>query len=154
MGRTVIGWPARVYACSTTSRRELIEAHVTVFNDNPEFLDLVGDILKDERYAVTLVDGDAAEPLERIRDSRPDLLVIDLRLGTDRLHGWEIAQAMRQDPAMASVPILVCSADLMALAELEDQINDTHLVGVLAKPFQIDELTGTVQRLLGKAAAT
>ena len=100
-------------------------ARVTVVNDNPEFLDLVGDILKDERYQVTLVDGDRAEPLERIRDSRPDLLMIDLRLGTDKLHGWDIAQQVRHDSALSEVPILVCSADVVALDEISDQLDDT-----------------------------
>jgi CheY-like chemotaxis protein len=127
-------------------------ARVTVVNDNPEFLDLVGDILKDERYAVTLVDGDHPEPLERIRDSRPDLLMIDLRLGTDQLHGWDIAQQVRRDPAMSEVPILLCSADVLALAEVEDRLDDTHTTAVLTKPFQIDELTETVERLLGEAS--
>jgi two-component system, cell cycle response regulator len=127
-------------------------ARVTVVNDNQEFLDMVGDILKDERYSVTLVDEDFAEPLDRIRDSRPDLLMIDLRLGTDRLHGWDIAQQMRHDPAFADVPILVCSADVLALAEVEDQLDDTHVVGVLTKPFEIDALTETVERMLGDAS--
>jgi CheY-like chemotaxis protein len=127
-------------------------ARVTVVNDNPEFLALVGDILKDERYAVTLVDGDLPEPLERIRDSRPDLLMIDLRLGTDKLHGWDIAQAVHHDPEMAPVPILLCSADVTALTEIEDQLDDKHLVGVLTKPFAIAELTEIVERLLGEAA--
>lgn len=125
---------------------------VTVVNDNPEFLDMVGDILKGERYVVTLVDKDFAEPLARIRASRPDLLMIDLRLGTDRLHGWDVAQQMQHDPELASVPVLVCSADIGALAEVKDQLDDTHLVGVLTKPFEIDALTATVERLLGSTA--
>jgi two-component system, chemotaxis family, chemotaxis protein CheY len=128
-------------------------ARVTVVNDNPEFLDLVGDILKDERYAVTLVDGGDPKPLERIRDSRPDLLMIDLRLGSDKLHGWEIAQQVRHDPALSEVPILLASADLVALAEVEDHLDDTHLTAVLTKPFEIEQLTATVERLLGEATA-
>ena len=125
-------------------------ARVTVVNDNPEFLELVGEILQDERYAVSLVDGDIPEPLERIRESRPDLLMIDLRLGTDKLHGWDVAQQVRKDPALSEVPILLCSADVVALAEVEDQLDETHMTAVLTKPFEIDELTETVERLLGE----
>ena len=128
-------------------------ARVTVVNDNPEFLELVGEILKDERYAVSLVDGDIPEPLERIRESRPDLLMIDLRLGTDKLHGWDVAQQVRKDPALSEVPILLCSADVVALAEVEDLLDETHMTAVLTKPFEIDELTETVERLLGEPTA-
>jgi CheY-like chemotaxis protein len=128
-------------------------ARVTVINDNPEFLELIGEILRDERYAVTLVDGGDPQPLERIRDSRPDLLMIDLRLGTDTLHGWAIAQQVRHDPIMSDVPILLCSGDVMAMAEVEDQVDDTRRTAVLTKPFQIEQLTEAVKRLLGEAAA-
>lgn len=128
-------------------------ARVTVVNDNAEFLDMVGDILKDERYTVSLVDGDDPEPLERIRESLPDLLMIDLRLGTDELHGWDVAQQVRRDSALSEVPILLCSADVVALAGVEDHLDETHMTAVLTKPFEINELTETVERLLGEPTA-
>jgi CheY-like chemotaxis protein len=128
-------------------------ARVTVLNDSAEFLDMIGDILEDQRYPVTLVDGDEPEPLERIRESRPELLMIDLRLGTDKLHGWDIAQQVRHDRELARVPILICSADVAALTEIEDQLDDTRLTAMLAKPFQIEELLETVERLLGEPTA-
>ena len=127
-------------------------ARVTVVNDSPEFLDMIGDILEDERYPVTLVDGDLPEPLERIRDSRPDLLMIDLRLGTDRLHGWDIAQKVRHDPSLARVPIVLCSADVAAMTEIEDRVDDTRRTAMLTKPFTIEDLMETVERLLKEPA--
>ena len=127
-------------------------ARVTVVNDSPEFLELIEDILEDERYPVTLVDGDLPEPLERIRESRPELLMIDLRLGSDKLHGWDIAQQVRHDPELARVPILLCSADVAALTEVEDQLDDTRRTAMLTKPFRIEELIETVERLLAEPA--
>ena len=120
---------------------------VTVVNDNPEFLFLVGDILADERIPTTLVDGDQPDALERIRTSRPDVLMIDLRMGSDELHGWEIAQEVRRDPDLADVPILVCSADPVALETIQDQLNATRWVAALTKPFSIDHLLETIAKL-------
>ena len=75
-------------------------ARVTVVNDNAEFLDLVHDILEGDRYDTTLVDGDRPEALDLIRSSRPDLLMIDVRLGVEGDHGWEIAQRRSQRTAV------------------------------------------------------
>jgi len=125
-----------------------VAPRVTVVNDSPEFLELVRDILADQRIPTVLVDGDAPDALDRIRRSRPDILMLDLRMGTETLHGWDIAQVIRRDPELAEVPILVCSADVAALKSIEDQLDDTRMVGTLTKPFSIDHLTEAIERLL------
>lgn len=127
-------------------------ARVTVVNDNPEFLDLVHDILEDDRYDTTTIDGDRPDSLDAIRASRPELLMIDLRMGSDGLHGWSIAQQVRADPEFDRLPILICSADAPALQELEKDLEADQHVASLVKPFSIDELTTTIDSLLAEAA--
>ena len=127
-------------------------ARVTVVNDNPEFLELVRDILEDDRYEATTIDGDRPDALERIRASRPELLMIDLRMGTDGLHGWNVAQQVRADPDLAGLPVLVCSADAFAVREMEEELNGTRRTATLLKPFTIDELTGAIDKLLAESA--
>jgi CheY-like chemotaxis protein len=128
-------------------------ARVTVVNDNPEFLELVRDILEDDRYDTTTIDGDRDDALEAIRASRPDLLMIDLRKGPDELHGWDIAQEVRREPELSGLPILVCSADTEALEALEEDLTATRNVGTLTKPFRIDALTEAIDALLAEAAS-
>lgn len=125
-------------------------ARITVVNDNPEFLELVRDILEDERYQVTTVDGDKPDALDRVRSSRPEVLMIDLRMGRDQLHGWDVAQQVRAEPELDDVPILVCSGDLKAMNEIADQLADTKNVATLVKPFGIDDLTAAIDRLLAE----
>jgi len=127
-------------------------ACVTVVNDNPEFLALVRDILEDDRYDTTTIDGDRADALDAIRASRPDLLMIDLRMGSDGLHGWDIAQQVRADPAFDGLPVLICSADVLALKALEEDLDAKQHVGTLVKPFSIDELTAAIDDLLAEVA--
>ena len=124
-------------------------ARVTVVNDTPDFLELVGDILEGDRYETTLIDGDRDDALQLIKASRPDLLMIDLRLGTEGLSGWEIAQQVRRGAEFAGLPILICSADIQAMGQLEVDLADDRRVATLRKPFEIDELTETIDRLLG-----
>jgi CheY-like chemotaxis protein len=127
-------------------------ARVTVVNDNPEFLDLVRDILEDDRYETTTIDGDRPDALEAIRASRPHLLMIDLRMGSDGLHGWEVAQRVRAQPEFDGLPVLICSADALALAALEDDLQSDQHVASLVKPFSIDDLIGAIDSLLAEAA--
>ena len=127
-------------------------ARVTVVNDTPDFLDLVHDILEGDRYETTLIDGDQGDAFELVRASRPDLLMIDLRLGGQRLSGWEIAQRVREEPDFKGLPVIVCSADVQAMSELESDLAGTRHVATLSKPFEIQELTDTIDGLLGEAA--
>ena len=126
-------------------------ARVTVVNDNPEFLALVHDILEDDRYEATTVDGDRPDALDLVRASRPDLLMIDLRMGSDGLHGWKIAQQVRAEPDFDGLPVLICSADVIALKEVEGDLDNTQHIGTLTKPFSIDDLTESIDELLAES---
>ena len=128
-------------------------ARVTIVNDNPEFLELVHDILEDDRYDATAIDGDRDDAFERILESRPDVLMIDLRLGTEGTHGWEIAKQVRRAPGLDDVPVLVCSADTLALEEIQSELAATQRVEALTKPFSVDDLTNAIDRLLANPAA-
>ena len=127
-------------------------ARVTVVNDNPDFLDLVHDILEDDRYETITIDGNRPDALDAIRASRPDLLMIDLRMGSDGLHGWGIAQQVRAGPEFDGLPVLICSADAPALRELEVDLEADQHVASLVKPFSIDDLIAAIDGLLAEAA--
>lgn len=126
-------------------------ARVTVVNDSPEFLELVHDILEWDRYDAVAIDGDRLDAFDAIRASRPDLLMIDLRMGSDDHHGWNIAQKVRAEPDFEGLPVLICSADVPALKRLEEDLEDTLYVGTLVKPFSVDELTAAIDQMLSDA---
>ena len=104
-------------------------ARVTVVNDNPDFLDLVGDLLGELNYETTLVDGDRPDAIVTIAASDPDVLIVDLRMGSDALHGWDVAQQVRAEPTLDGLPILVCSADREALDAIAHKYNHYKLTG-------------------------
>lgn len=134
---------------ATHARSASLSPRVTVVNDNPEFLALIGEILTSDRIVATLIDGDRPDALEQIRQSNPDVLMIDLRLGADGLHGWDIAQEVRRDAQLGELPILVCSADHQAMNEIADQ-SEAEKVALLRKPFALAELTEAIDRLLDR----
>ena len=128
---------------------------LTVVNDNPELLDLIGEILEGDRYATTLIEGAQDDLLQRICRSEPDLLMIDLRHGNDARHGWELAQELRGTPGCEDLPVMLCSADIAALSEVERDLEATPGVVAFRLPFTIDDLLGSIRSLIsGREAHT
>jgi CheY-like chemotaxis protein len=123
---------------------------ISVVNDNPDFLELMSAILdEDAGYDVRLFDGQRTG-IDVLADSDPDLVIVDLLLAG--ASGWEIVSLGRADERLAAVPIIVCSADVAALRERTDELEQVGNVHVLAKPFSIDQITGLVEHLIGRAA--
>ena len=120
---------------------------ISVVNDNPDFLELMQAILDDDAgYDVTVFDGEKTS-IGQIAASDPDLVIVDLILGG--ASGWEIVVLSRADDRLASLPILVCSADVAALREKSEELERIGNVHILEKPFGIDEITAIVERLVG-----
>jgi len=125
---------------------------ITVVNDNPEFLQLMETLLDENSgYDVTTIDGDTIRDIEPIRTSQPDLLIIDLRWRRDGLAGWDILLAVRQDPDLGELPIILCTGDVQGLEEHAEAIAQDSKVVTLEKPFQIADLEDAVRRLVGEA---
>lgn len=84
-----------------------------------------------------------AAALERAKASPPALVVTDLMMPV--MGGRELIDRLRSDPDMASIPILVLSANGNLRAGSAD--------AALNKPFDIDELVETVRTLSQEGGA-
>lgn len=126
---------------------------ITVVNDNPDFLELMHEILESDEHEATTIDGDRSDALELIVASRPSVLIIDIRLGADKLHGWDVGQQVRREPALEGVSILLCSADVAALGALAGDLEGDKRVATLAKPFTLRELEAAIAALQVAAVA-
>lgn len=84
------------------------------------------------------------EGLARARQSRPDLVISDVRMPV--MDGFEMCAAVRSDAALSKVPLVL-------LTTLDDEASRQkgRLVGAtsfLTKPVKVDELRDCVGRLL------
>lgn len=123
---------------------------ITVVNDDADFLALMHDLLaEDSGYEVTTIDGDTIHDVEPIRQSQPDLLIIDLRWRREGLVGWDILLAVRRDEELGELPIILCTGDLAGLKEHASEITSDAKVETLTKPFQVAQLEALVRRLVG-----
>jgi two-component system response regulator MprA len=115
---------------------------ILVVDDDPNLLRMLRRGLALAGYEVTPVaDGEAA--LTHLRDSSPDLVVLDVML-PEPVDGLEIARRVRA--AGSDVPILM----LTARDQLADKVAGfaSGADDYLAKPFAFEELLARVQALL------
>lgn len=124
---------------------------VTVINDDAEVLAILREILEDQAYDVVGMRG-AEQSIEDIAVTEPDLLVVDLRLDpqASRLSGWEMVAMSRVHPRLREVPIVVISADLLAIRERADELQAYGDVHLMSKPFEVTTLEELVRHLVNR----
>jgi DNA-binding response OmpR family regulator len=113
------------------------EGRVLVVDDEPMVRETLGQFLSDEGYVVDLaVDGETA--LERVHAARPDAILLDLMM--PGMNGRQFLQALRDQPAYASVPVLI----MTAVHGLEVNLATLGASEVVEKPFNVEELLNKV----------
>src|SRR5687768_4860070 len=115
---------------------------VLAIDDDETILALYVDVLNDAGYRVV---AQAAAPTpSEVAALAPDLIVLDLLLGGDAL-GLDLHAALRRDPRTAAIPVVLCSAAHDHVRRLgTDLLGDG--VGLVLKPFDLDELLAEVAR--------
>ncbi|MFT7060380.1 MAG: DNA-binding response OmpR family regulator [Pseudorhodobacter sp.] len=101
-------------------------------------------LLTREGYAHDRVANGAAA-LPRIRETHPDLVLLDVML--PEMSGYEICQGVRMDPALTDVKILMMTARGSAIERRKGMALGAD--GFITKPFELKELRAEVRRLLG-----
>jgi len=96
---------------------------------------------------ITAHDGGSALALAEERV--PDVAVLDVMM--PRLTGLEVAEALRANPRLTGVKIILLSARVQE-ADRERGLS-AGADAYLAKPFRFEELNEAVERLLGRKDA-
>ena len=120
---------------------------ILVVEDDPDIAQLLAHYLENAGHAVAHLSS-GAEVMPSLRRAPADLVILDLMLpGMD---GLLVCQAMRADPSMAAIPIIM----LTARGEESDRVSGLELGAddYVTKPFSPKELTARVGALLRRAA--
>ena len=114
-----------------------------VVNDTQEILELFAEILEGLGYETVLMSY-APRELERVRETEPDLIVLDFLMGDRELLGWQLLQKLKMDRRTDSIPIIVCTAAVKAVEEQQGYLTEQGVVVVL-KPFNVDQLEEAIR---------
>ena len=116
---------------------------ILVVEDNPTNMRLTKRILTSHGFGV--VEAPCGEDaLRLIRQSRPDLILMDLQLpGVD---GLTLTRLIKQDPETASIPTVALTA--CAMKGDEDRAREAGCVGYITKPVSAASLPSQVAAFL------
>lgn len=115
---------------------------ILVVEDEYALAEALHDLLVDAGFAaLTAHDGARALELLRAADPRPDLCLSDVMM--PGLSGLELLRAIRNDPALAALPVV-----LMSAAPVADRATAEGATAFIGKPFDVDTLLRTLNATL------
>ena len=130
-----------------SGRVNFLPATVLVADDISRNRELISGML--DETGLSLVEAsDGDEALRRVRQLRPDLVLLDIKM--PGLSGLAVMEAMRDDPRLSDIPVIVVSA-----AVLDDEVGAVRAAAdaFLPKPITRDKLVLELMRFLPRQVA-
>ena len=116
---------------------------VMVVDDSITMRKVTGRVLERHNFEVATA-KDGIDALERMADIIPDLMLLDIEM--PRMDGYELATAMKADPRMRDVPIIMITS--RTGDKHRQRAMDLGVERYLGKPYQEVELMRNVFELL------
>lgn len=115
---------------------------VLIVDDDPDMLDTTEEALVARGYRVVTAKN-GQEALQRVAETRPQLILLDMRMPV--MDGWAFARAFRERYGR-TIPIVVVTA----AEDSKLRADEIGAEGELGKPFELDDLYAVVSDLVGE----
>ena len=117
---------------------------VLIVEDEPNIVESLRFILTRAGFEVDTI-SDGTEALRRLRVGRFSAMVLDIML--PGMNGFDVLRAMRGDPALAALPVIV----LTAKGQVHDRrtAEEIGASAFITKPFSNTEVVDRVRELAG-----
>ncbi len=117
-------------------------ARILLVEDDPALRAALSEALEESGYEVACA-ADGQDALAQLgAPPAPSVILLDLVMPV--MDGWSFRAAQRKDPRLAAIPTIVLSATIAVDPRALDGLEPA---AALAKPFDLDRLIATVQRL-------
>jgi CheY-like chemotaxis protein len=114
---------------------------VLVVEDDSDLRESLSQALRDHGFAVTPA-SNGQQALDLLRSgTKPTVILLDLMMPV--LNGWELRDALREDPVLSGIPQLVISA---YMDEAEQHVLALPPGDCIRKPFAMRVLLDAVER--------
>jgi GAF domain-containing protein/CheY-like chemotaxis protein len=111
---------------------------VLVIDDDATARELIAEHLMAEGFSVTAAAG-GLEGLKLARDLRPIAITLDVMMPD--LDGWSVLAALRQDPELAEIPVI-----MVTILDEQRRAASLGAAGYLTKPIDRERLRGLMGR--------
>ncbi|MDX8401845.1 MAG: response regulator [Mariprofundaceae bacterium] len=120
------------------------DKRILIVDDNQLNLELAADVLEMHGFEVATA-GSGQEGVERARQWRPDLILMDLRM--PEISGLDALQMLKADEGTKDVPVAVLTAS--AMKGDEERLLNSGFSAYLSKPIDpsnfADEVTAVLE---------
>ena len=100
-----------------------------IVDDSPHFLEAARGLLERDGVTVVGVASTGFDAIQRIRELRPDVTLLDIDLGTES--GFEVARRLQREAGPGPSPVILISTH--SEEDLADLIAASPALGFLAK---------------------
>lgn len=118
---------------------------ILIVEDVEDHLEIVKLILEQHSYSViSATNGKSG--LEMADKMKPDLIILDVML--PEMNGFEVARAVRNNPAINTIPII-----MLSVKTNQEDVEAGYRAGAneyISKPFSLEELVKKVKKHLGE----
>ena len=121
---------------------------ILIVEDNDKNLKLVRDVLQVKGFS-TLEAGTAEDGIRLARESKPDLILMDIHL--PGMSGIEALKVLRAEVATAAIPVIAVTASVMQ--QDRKQITEAGFDAYVGKPINLKEFLDAVRAALARKEA-
>ncbi|MDI6451531.1 response regulator [Anaerobaca lacustris] len=129
------------------------QGKILIIDDDPDITEAVKIVLENRGYEVySALDG--GEGMKRLREVRPDLILLDVMMRTSQ-EGFELSRELKHSDQYKDIPILMLTAVKQRTGlDFKPEAGDDAWLpadGFLDKPVRPDVLLEKVEGLLGES---
>jgi len=112
---------------------------ILIVEDDFDIREALAQILEEEGYGVRCAANGLEALAIAVEDPVPSLILLDLMMPV--MNGWQFRAEQLKDARIASVPVLIISAD----PQLRSKAEALGVAGLLRKPIALDDLLSAVK---------
>ena len=123
---------------------------ILVVDDDPDLVDATSMILKSKKYDVSVA-YDGVEGLEKARNEKPDLIVLDVMM--PKKDGYTLCKELKADPDLSGIPVLLLTAVVANIptTRFTQQMGmETEADDFIDKPVEPKVLVERIEALLAR----
>ena len=126
---------------TTPSQERKHKGSILVIADEPASLELLFTILTEDDYAVHSRQLDLESQLRFVKDTRPDLVLVDVR--KPGMDGYQVGARLKNDPTTRAIPVIFISSIDRSIHQAKALVSGA--VDYVTDPFDAEEVLWRIE---------
>jgi chemosensory pili system protein ChpA (sensor histidine kinase/response regulator) len=143
-------WSQTTMSAETHTDKELIierVLNIMIVDDSVSIRQVVSRLMEDQGWKV-LTAKDGIDALDKLSESRPDLIVLDIEM--PRMNGYEFLGALKAQVGFEDIPVVMLTS--RTASKHRDKAKALGAKGFIVKPYNDDEFVRLILKLTGRGS--